>query len=322
MPIMNIENLDLNLLLVFESLLAERNVTRAARRLGRTQSAVSAALRRLRQAFGDPLFVRTGRGVVPTERALAVGESVVRALGDLRGAFEAETPFDPSSSTRRFTIELHEETAIALLPPLLAALRRSAPRVVLHALPLDGHEPSQGLATGAVELAVGPFKKVGSGYDQLVVARPPYVVVARRGHPFVRSGRRPSLAAYTSCAHVLVSPRGRTMGVVDRALAELGKSRMTFVTSSWSAAMLAVQSTDLLLTTPVWAARAFTSHVPRVIAPVPLDLPLIEVALLWHRRTAGDRGLAWLRKMIIEAAAAAARPSRARFGLTNLVRSG
>jgi DNA-binding transcriptional LysR family regulator len=307
---MNIGNLDLNLLLVFESLLSERNVTRAARRLGRTQSAVSAALRRLRQSLGDPLFVRTGRGVVPTERALAIGESVIRALADLRGAFEGETPFEPSSSSRRFTIEVHEETAIALLPPLLATVRRAAPGVVVHALALEGHEPSEGLAMGSVELAMGPFKKIASGYEHRLVARPKYVVVARRGHPVLRQGRRPSLASYTSCAHMLVSPRGHTTGVVDRALADLGRSRTTFLMSSWSAAMLAVQSTDLILTTPAWAARAFASHVPCVIAPVPLDLTTADVSLLWHRRSGGDRGLAWLRKMLQATAEEILRASR------------
>jgi len=298
---MNIRNLDLNLLLVFEALLNERSVTRAARRLGRTQSAVSAALKRLREAVSDPVFIRTGHGVVPTQRAIAIGDAVVRALADLRGALDAGVEFEPASSTRRFTVEMYEETAIALLPSLFATLRKAAPQVSVHVLPLETREPSIALGTGAVDLAVGPFTSIGSVYERVLLARPQYVIVARRGHPVIRASRRPSLSAYTKCAHVLVSPRGRPIGVVDRVLAERGESRMTFVTASWSAAMLAVQESDLILTTPAWAAKAFAPFTDHVVAPVPLDLPVADISMLWHRRSSSDRGLAWLRERMKEA---------------------
>ena len=300
MPNMNIMDLDLNLLLVFEALLNEGSVTRAARRLGRTQSAVSAALARLREALSDPVFIRSGHGVVPTQRALAIGGAVVRALADLREALDAGVDFEPRSSTRRFTIEMHEETSIGLLPTLMATMRKAAPRVSLRILPLEAREASTALATGTVDLAVGPFRTVGSAYDHVVLARPPYLIVARRGHPVIRASRRPTLAAYAACAHVLVSPRGRPSGVVDRALTERGKSRMTYVTASWSAALLAVQGSDLILTTPAWAAKAFAPFTEHVVAPVPLDLPVAEISMLWHRRSHTDLGLRWLRERIQE----------------------
>jgi DNA-binding transcriptional LysR family regulator len=294
-------HVDLNLLIVFDALLRERNVTRAARRLGRTQSTVSGALSRLRVAFDDPLFVRSDAGVTPTERALALGETVSRSLADLRAAFERDATFDPSASRRTFTLEVVEEVGAVVVPALLAVLRREAPRVRLIVTRFECHDPSDALRAGDVDLSLGFVRVPGSPFDHAVVGATKMRVVGRRDHPLL--ARKLTLPAYVRASHVLVSPRGKPTGAVDRVLAERGLSRTDVtVVPSLATGLLAVVSSDALLTTTESVAMFVARELGLSVAKPPLEMSGRDLVMLWHRRVQHDAGHAWLRDRVMRVA--------------------
>jgi DNA-binding transcriptional LysR family regulator len=296
---MDIRDLDLNLLVVLDALLRERNVTRAARRLGRSQSTISGALARLRAAVGDPLFIRSDAGVLPTERALSLGDTVTRALLELRSALARDAEFTPTASRRSFAIEVSEEAAVVVLPKLIHELQRGAPSVRLRAVRFEGHEPSEALRSGDVDLALGVVKRVAAPFEREVVRRLGVMTVGRRGHPLLK--KRIGLPAYARAAHVLVSPRGKPLGLVDSALRahDLVRHNVTVV-PSLASALLTVLSSDLLLTTGEAVAQTLAEGAPLSLSRLPLDFPAYDLVMLWHARQAGDPGHAWLREQVRE----------------------
>lgn len=305
--------MDLNLLLVLDALLRERNVTRAAKRLGRTQPTVSGALARLREALDDPLFVRTGAGMTPTNRAAELGEAVARALAEIRGAFERAGDFDPKSSSRRFAIEVSEEAGAIVVPGLLRAVREAAPSVRVAALRFEGHEASPGLRNGDVDLSIGIVRGVAPPFEHADAPLGPFVLVGRRDHPLL--AKRPSLAAYTKASHVLVSPRGRAVGGVDLALRERGLARHDVtIVPSLGTALMTIAQTDALLATSEAVARAIASWADVTIAPMPFSMPDLALNVVWHSRVTRDPGHAWLRERVMEAIAGVRGEARDRKG--------
>ncbi|WP_418314887.1 LysR family transcriptional regulator [Piscinibacter sakaiensis] len=308
---MNFRTLDLNLLRVFDCVMVERNVTRAADRLSMTQPAVSNALRRLRQATHEELFVPGPAGMAPTTHAVQLWPVVRRALNDLQQAFVPQD-FDPASEDRQFVLAMADATAALLVPVLLDALRELQSPVRLKVVGLSSRDPRELLEQGAIDAAIGFFPEVAAelrfaGETALSCLEPlyscSYQCVMRAGHRLATPGAL-TLDSYCAADHLRVDFAGRPKGFVDEQLSRLGRSRRVAVSvDQFATAAAAVVNSDLLTVLP----RSFvpaTGLAPRLASrPLPFDLPAIDVGLLWHRRHEQDASQRWLRDTVQRAAA-------------------
>jgi DNA-binding transcriptional LysR family regulator len=314
---MNFRTLDLNLLRVFDMVMVERNVTRAANQLAMTQPAVSNALRRLREAIGEELFVPGPTGVTPTPQADALWPAVRSAMARLREVFDPQG-FDPAHDRRGFTLTMADATAAVMVPPLVDELERACPGVDLRVEPLTSRDPRPQLERGVADAAIGFFPDVAralaasAGRDECQIDALygcDYVCVMRRGHALAH-GDMLTLDDYCAARHVRVSFAGRPRGFVDEALAALGRTRHVVLTvNHYSTAAQVVQRSDLLTVFP----RSYVpvSGVARdlVVRDFPEPLPRIEIGLLWHRRHERDPGHRWLRGLVARVAAGVASAS-------------
>jgi len=298
----SIRNLNLNLLLVLDALSREQNVTRAAKRLGLTQSAVSNALAQLREALGDPLFVRARRGVVPTERALALAGPVRQALGIVESALEGSGAFDPATTTRSFVIAASDYTEYVVLPPLLRRLEREAPRVRLEVRAWGEHEVPPALEAGEVDLMLGYYGALPPGHHDELLFEEEYVCIVRKRHPTVR--RRLTLKRYLALRHVLVTQRPGSLGSVDVALARQGLARSVGArVSHFLMVPQLVAQTDMVAALSRRIAEPAARSLGLSLYPPPLALPKARVGQVWHERTAADAGNRWLRRVVSELSA-------------------
>lgn len=296
--------LDLNLLRVFEALALERSATRAGRRLGLSQPAVSHALDRLREQLGDPLFVRAVGGMVPTPRALELEPLVRDVLARAARLTEGER-FDPATCDRRFRIATTDYFEYIALPRLAATLAAEAPRVTLISRPSGTELPRAELAEGELHLAIaGFYADVPEGFYQQRLFSERFVCVVRCDHPTV--GSRLSLAQYTRLSHVLISPSGDLRGVVDELLeARCRRRHVAVAASSFLSAGWIVAGSDLVLTAPRRLALAYQRSLPLRIVRPPMAVPGFTVRQIWHERYHADPAHRWLRQRIAEACAAA-----------------
>lgn len=296
---------DLNLLAVFAVLMAERGVTRAARRLGLSQPAVSGALARLRAIVRDPLFIRTGRAFEPTARALEIMARVGPALAALQAAIAPAIPFDPATDARQFRIGCSEDAAIPLLPALVARLRREAPRCTLAVRHADYRSAPDLLAAGEVSAVVGYLREdlpATAKRRQLAEGR---FVVLRGDH----ATGPITLEAYCARPHALVTYRGDLAGVVDEALARLGRSRRV-VLGLTSFALLpgVLAGSEMLATVPDLVAETLAAQGGLRVDPTPFPPPASPIVLAWRGAVDADPAERWLRDRI---AACLRRPSPA-----------
>lgn len=292
----NITAVNLNLFVVFDALIAERNVTRAAKRLGVTQSAVSNALRQLRSLFDDPLFLRRSAGVEPTPRALALVDPVRRGLGALGDAL-APPMFDPRTAERRFVIATSDYVELVLLPPLLARIAQEAPGVRLEVVPWGLHEVPDLLARGGADLMIGYYSKLPSAHRDERLFTEEFVCLVRKKHPTIRG--KLTAKAWTSVPHVVVSQRPGSTSGVDRALAARGLSRTVGVrVSHFMIVPEIVARTDFVAALSRRIAEpAARTHGLRLFAP-PIALGKSTVGQVWHDRLDADPGHRWLRSVI------------------------
>jgi DNA-binding transcriptional LysR family regulator len=309
----NFRTLDLNLLRVFDEVMAERNLTRAAQTLAMTQPAVSNALRRLRDALHDELVVRAGYGVQPTPRALELWPAVRAALESLRAAVGTGF-FDAAASRDSFVLAMADATAATLMPPLVRRLEAAAPGLSLRVRPLLTRDPRALLSTGELDLAIGYFPAAIAAIDSAAMQEgtpdpveherlydSEYVCVMRGGHPLATGPL--DLDRYCAARHLLVSFSGRPYGFVDEALAALGRRRRVVLTvNQFFTAGQVVGSTDLLTVLP----RRFvptTGIASRLtMRDLPMDLPIVHVDQLWHHRNTARPSHAWLRRVVADAA--------------------
>jgi DNA-binding transcriptional LysR family regulator len=308
----NFRTLDLNLLRVFDQVMAERNLTRAARNLSMTQPAVSNALARLRDALGDRLVSRSGYGIEPTPRALALWPAVSDALRQLEATL-APGSFVASEATTTFTLAMADATAAEVMPGLVEIMERDAPGITVRVLPLTTRDPRHMLEDGGVDLAVGYFPAViadltaqeqatGTGsfaYEQLYEGV--YVCVMRKTHPLAREEL--TLDRFCEARHMLVSFSGRPYGFIDESLAAIGRKRRVVLTvNQFFTAGLVVENSDLLTVLP----RHFIGSTGRAKAleqrELPFPVPGVHVDSLWHRRQGQRAEHAWLRQAVAAAA--------------------
>ncbi|HWO08934.1 MAG TPA: LysR family transcriptional regulator [Polyangiaceae bacterium] len=307
MHVPHMSGLDLNLALVLHALLAERSVSRAAKRLGLSQSATSHALARLRLSLDDPLFSRVPRGIVPTARAEALAEPLARGLALLEQSLVAPPRFEPATTARHFRIAATDYVEFVMLPRLLGELARTAPLLELSVRPY-ADAAIEDLQRGDLDLLLGLLRpQPGSGVQVQELISERLVCVVRRGHALTRG--RLTLQRFAAAGHVLIAPRGRPGGPVDTALAERGLARRIAVAvPHFLAAPHIVAETDLVLTVAERVATSFASVLPLNILELPFELPLIRGTMLWHERHTGDPAHAWLRERLIQIAAQARAP--------------
>jgi DNA-binding transcriptional LysR family regulator len=290
---MDLSRLDLNLLVLFEVVLAERNVARAAERLSLSASAVSHGLGRLRRMLGDPLFLRNPKGVVPTARAQALAEPVAEVLHGIRRLLGAPARFAPATSQRRFTIGAPDAVSAVLLPRLLRAVRDDAPGVDVAArnvLP-PWQDALADLDARRLDVALLPQSEVPARFAVRGLFKEHFVVAMRRGHPI---GRRPSLDRYCAAQHLLVSESGDPVGHVDALLAKLGRTRRVVLTvPGFLMALPVVAQTDVIAAMPANLVAAHAKRFDLVGAPLPVPLGRDRICAIVPQVALGDDGVAW-----------------------------
>ena len=288
-----LRRLDVTLLMVFEEAMAAGKLSAAAERLGLTQSAISHALKRLRDVFDDELFIRTPRGVRPTPRAMALRAPLAEALR-LIGAAVRPAHFDPERDRRVFRIAASDyETSLfaPLLPGPGAGLSRTIFRTLVR------REAIEALQAGDIDLLLGYTWERGKLCDAMTLFDENYLVVARRGHPAV--AKPLDLARYTSFGHVLVAPGASLTGIVDEALARSGASRrVVMAVPYFFAALATVAETDLIATVPRRVAEKHAAPFGLATAPPPMPIRSFPVQMIWSRRMGDDPALCWLRNRI------------------------
>lgn len=289
--------LDLNLLATLDALLAERNVTRAARRLGLSQPALSARLARLRAIFGDPLLLPAQRGMIPTQRALELAEPLHAALETLRGVAAAGVRFDPLAAHLTVGIAASDYVQHAVLTPLALALRLEAPGVRLAFRSLDVPNLVAQMERGEVDAAMTTADAAPPGLRARKLFDEHYVAIARRDHP--RIGETLDLDTFCALDHVIVSPRGGGfVGPTDAALAAHGRSRRVALSvPGFLIVPEIVAASDLMALVPSRIARDHAGRF-RIFAP-PVPVPGFAMALLWHDRTADHPAHRWLRTRLL-----------------------
>lgn len=308
----NFRTLDLNLLRVFDAVMAEGSLTRAAERLAMTQPAVSHAVRRLRGALGDELFVRTAHGMRGTPQAEVIWPHIRSALAALRQALAPED-FDPRRDAVQLRLAMADATAAMLAPPLVAEIERTGALANLRMLPLTTRDPRRLVEAGEAELAIGFFPEavtaiVAQGPDSTLrharVYTTRYVCVMRRGHPLASSPL--TLDAYCAAHHLLVSFSGRPHGYVDQALSGLGRQRRVVLTvNQFFTAGRVVAHSDLLTVLPEGFVEATGYRDELLIRELPLMMAPVHVEMIWHLRHDDDPAHRWLRAQVQAAAQAA-----------------
>ena len=300
---MNIAAADLNLLVAFDALLEERSVTRAARRIGLSQPAMSAALARLRALLEDPLFLRTGRGIEPTARALELAGPVRAGLEQLRRALEGEAAFEPGTSERAFRLAMTDYAEWLLLGPLMGALGREAPGVQLQLRRLDRlfSVPEGDLRSGAIDLAVGFFGDART-LQEGTLEQSLFEEQERRR---IRKGRggRLSLEAFAAARHAAIIYRPEPWGLIDQELAARGKRRrLRLAAPHFLTVIEAVAASDLIAVVPERLARRFRKALRLDVRPVPFPMPAFHTRMAWHQQASDDPAHRWLREQVAGAA--------------------
>lgn len=299
---MQLHQIDLNLLVVLDAICTEGGITAAAKKLHLTQPAISHALGRLRDVFGDPLFVRDGQKLAPTPLARSLVDPLHRSLHGLEATLNQLKRFDPATSARRFTLGLRDMLEAIVLPPLLERVARAAPRVDVGVTPVDRRHLEADLTSGALDVAVDILVPVSDHVHRQRCAADRLVVLMRRGHPLGR--KRLDLPSYTALEHVVASSRSRGDGLEDLELARLGKKRRVRLRCQhYYAACGVVGRTDLLLTMPEGYAKVLNTHFGHRIVPLPFDVPSLDTYLYWHANADDDPANRWLRGLILDGAA-------------------
>lgn len=291
--------MDLNLLVVFQEVFRERQISAAARRLNLSQSAVSNALARLRRSFNDELFVRTASGMQPTPFAEHVSEPIAAALASVALALNRPERFDPAVSTRQFTLAMTDVAEIYFMPRLIEHCQAVAPQVRLATVRPGEADLKTEMEAGRIDVAIGAFDKMSAALYQRRLFRQPYVSMFRAGHALGKG--TPTLENFLAARHILVasneSPYDRINQLLEKAgVREESRYRLPHFTS----VPYIVSSTDLVVTVPQKLAERAAAPFNLAYIRPPLRLPTLQTNLFWHRRYGEDEGNHWLRGVIGE----------------------
>ena len=296
---MQLRDVDLNLLVIFNQLLIDKRVSAAAETLGITQPAVSNALKRLRVLLNDELFLRTSHGMVPTPFAEQLAEPIDYALGTIHGALNQQTTFDPATSTRTFTMAVTDIGEIYVLPVLMNEVLRAAPQLRISTVRNTAVSLREDLEIGRVDLAIGLLPQLKGGFFQRQLFKHRYVCMFRREHPAANQSM--TLDLFQSLEHVVVISAGTGHGEVDTILDRAGiLRRVRAVVPHFIAVGHILQSTDLVATVPERFALRCTQPFGLVYVPHPAPLPEIAIKLFWHAKYHRDPANRWLRQRLFD----------------------
>jgi DNA-binding transcriptional LysR family regulator len=307
---LDIRSKDLNLLVLFETLMLERNVTQAAKRLHLSQSTLSYGLSRLRDMFSDDLFVRTGRGVTPTPKATDLAPRVSELLQLANRLFTEDAPFDVSKAEGTLRIASTEMVEHILLPKLIPLLRREAPGMTLQSTSTQGFLPKNALERGELDLAIaGFFGDLPEGFYRQELFSDTFRGIARKGHPIFST--KVTLKDFTAWDHILISPQGDMKSLIDESLSKGSKSsKGSKVTSGKNARRIVagisnfltpgwvVAESDVLLTAPSRLINVLEKTLPVQAFDLPFSSPKISVVQVWHERLHRDSLHRWIRGVL------------------------
>jgi DNA-binding transcriptional LysR family regulator len=296
---MNISEFDLNLLVVFDAVLAEGSISRAADSLNLSQPAASNALARMRKATGDRLFIRLANVMAPTPYAQTIADPIRQALASIRVSLGASREFDPATAQRRFAIFLTDLGEAYFLPRLLAHLHRTAPGVRISTLPMPSESAENALSNGEVDLAIGKLPDLGAGFFMQRLFRDRYVCMVRKGHPVI--GERITARQFAAASHAIVAPGGWGHGIIERTLVELGlEQRITLRMQNFLVLASIVATTDLVAIVPHSVGSQLSQHNDVKLLPLPITISPFDVKQCWHERFHSDEGTRWLRQQFAE----------------------
>ena len=297
---MSISRLDLNLLRVLDAVLSERSVVRAARQLHVTPSAISNALARLRSELGDPLVIRSGRGVVPTTRAARLAPSLKRALSELERAVQPDA-FDPATTNRQFTLAIADAGQLSRLPLLTKSLTKEMPRAQLRAVGIDTYLSSGGITGAEVDVGIIGGVEKAPGVHSTPLYKEDSVLVARRGHPRVNPQITKTQLGQLQHVEVQVAP-GRGYRELARSYARLDiKREVAVVVPSFIAAAAVVAQTDFVGTLPASLVEVLGERLGLRVVTAPAPRITIDIKLVWHDRTDDDPAMRAFRDVVIRA---------------------
>lgn len=296
---MQLRDIDLNLLVIFNQLLIDKRVSMVADTLGITQPAVSNALKRLRTILKDELFLRTGSGMEPTPFALQLAEPVAYALGTLHSALNQNATYDPATSIRTFTLSVTDIGEIYFLPRLMELVTRAAPKVRISTVRNSAGSLKEDMEAGKVDLAIGLIPQLQAGFFQRRLFMQRYVCMFRRGHP--AADQPMTLELFQALEHVLVVSTGTGHGDIDTMLDRAGVRRnVRLAVPHFVAVGHILHSTDLIATVPERLAMRCVEPFDLVYVPHPAKLPEIAIKLFWHARYHRDPANRWIRQLIFD----------------------
>ncbi|WP_338618125.1 LysR family transcriptional regulator [Achromobacter sp. E1] len=296
---MNLKDVDLNLLVVFNELHKHGRVSAAAESLGISQPGVSNALARLRKLLGDELFLRTSRGMVPTPYAESLAQPIADALAALHGTLNARVAFDPARSERAFVIGVNDVGETYFLPRLMRALDQVAPSVTIRTVRTTSIDVRDEMERGRMDLAMGFLPGLKGGFFQRRLFRQPYVCIFRQDHPLARSGV--SARQFRAAEHVAIVSEGTGHGVVDEVIARAGiRRRLRLTVPHFMAVGPVLQATDMIAVVPQRFADCACGPFGLASAPCPVKIPESVINVFWHARNHREAANQWLRQVVVD----------------------
>lgn len=296
---MNLQDMDLNLLVVFNELCKRGRVSAVAQNLGISQPGVSNALGRLRKLLGDELFLRTSRGMVPTPYAEALAQPIADALAALHGTLNARASFDPARSERAFVIGVNDVGETYFLPRLMRALDDAAPGVTIRTVRTTSIDVKDEMERGGIDLAMGFLPGLKHGFFQRRLFRQPYVCIFREDHPLARTGV--SARQFRAAEHVAIVSEGTGHGVVDQVIEQAGiRRRLRLTVPHFMAVGPVLQATDMIAVVPRRFADCACKPFGLATAPCPVKIPESVINVFWHARNHREPANQWLRQVVVE----------------------
>ena len=296
---MELSDIDLNQLVLFQQLMVERRVSKVAENLGLTQPAVSNTLAKLRRQFGDDLFVRTPAGMMPTPFAEQLAEPIGYALGMIHGGLNQHSRFDPASVKRSVTIGMTDIGEIVFLPELIERLRREAPGISLGTVRTTSTNLRDDMEAGKVDLAIGPLPQLQAGFFQRRLFRQRYVCLFRKGHALDR--KRLSLADFKAAEHLIIVSAGTGHGKVDDLIRRAGVERSVRLTIPHFVSVgHLLQRTNMVATVTERLAESLVEPFDLRYLRHPVDLPEIAINLFWHAKVHRSPVHQWLRGVVFD----------------------
>jgi len=294
---MDFPDIDLNGLAAFDAIRRTRSVSQAAIELNLAQSTLSNRLRRMRAELGDPLFVKTGDGMLPTPFAEEIGLRIVDALALLEHGLKSKQSFDPARENRRFTILMADLSEVLLLPALLDRCKTEAPGMSFTSHALTDHETEEALRNGSADVAIGFFPEISTRLIQRLIMRADYACIAAQDHPTI--GDAISRPQFLAARHAIAEAKGTGHHAIERALQGAGVAHQIGArVSGFLPLPMIVAASDLIATVPKPFAEMMAETVAIKILDHPLPLPTLEIRQFWHERYTDDPGNIWLRQVL------------------------